>query len=1281
MNEKLEVFCCYARKDLPLLLKLRTHMTFLEREGPLNIWCDMNISPGTEWEEAISKHLNTSHIILLLISPDFMASEYCYSKEMKQAMGRHERGEVRIIPILLRPSIWQDAPFAKLQMLPNNARAVTEWRNRDQALLTIAQGVEQVAKDQLTKLSMTSFEQSQSTIDTTRLHLKNITGTVRSDWGEAPDVPLFFGRTKELISLEKWITEDRCRLVALVGMKGIGKTKLSLKLGRGGIGKTDLSIKLARGIQEQFDYVIWRRLLNAPKVSEILADLIKFLSEQQEVHMAGTVGEQISRLLYYLRRSRCLIILDNIEMILQGGKYVGQYSPGYEEYGQLFEQIAEVAHQSCLLLTSREKPPEIARFESQTGFVRSLEVRGLHYLDSKKIFGQIGTFSASKEEWKQLNWLYNGNPLALELAARHIKEVFFGNISEFLRDGKPIFADLQGLLDWHFNRLSDAHKEIMYWFALNREPTPLSALREDILSPTGKEQVSSTLHTLQRLIPLEKSASSFTLQPVLIEYMTERFIEYIVKEIQNRELRLFNTHSLLKASSANYVREAQNRIILKSVGEKLLEASENRENLGGKLKETLSLLRERLRFTPGYAGGNLLNLLCYLKMDLRGYDFFSLAIWQAYLQGVNLPEVNFTQADLARSVFSDTFGSTLAVTISSNGNLLAAGTADGEIRLWNLLNETPLLTWQGHFDWIRSIAFSPDGQLLVSGSDDETIGIWETNTGKCLHTLGGHSSWVRSVTFSPDGAMVVSGGDDGRVLLWEVKTGYCLATLLEHTKGIWTTTFSPDGQLLATGGYDQVVKLWEVSTKRCLTTLLHTDDIWAIAFSPDGQFLATGSSTHIKLWNIKQEQVFLALEGHTHSIRSVAFSPDGQLLASGSEDRTIRLWEISTGRCLHTLQGHGSRVWSMAFSPSGSIIASCSDDHTIRLWEVNTGHCLTILQGHTNEVWAVAFSPDGRFLASGGDDQIVRLWEIGTQQCLITLPGHTNWIRTVAFSPDGHYIASGSDDQMVRIWEVATGKCLHILREHNGWISSVAFSPDEQFLASGGSDQTIKIWEISTGHCVLTLKGHSIGYALAFSPDGESLVSSGPDHNLCLWHTRTGQRVATLPGHTNWVWSVIFSPDGHLIASGGDDHTLRVWEVSTGKCLHTIDHTHGVWSVSFSPDGHLIAAGSTDHNIRVWETITGKYVYTLQGHKSWIWSVSFSPDGRFIATGSVDGTVKLWNVPDGSYSHTLRPERPYEGMNITGIRGLSEAQKSMLKVLGAFEQKETEEREINHPFS
>jgi nucleoside phosphorylase len=299
---------------------------------------------------------------------------------------------------------------------------------------------------------------------------KDTAGNLRHDWGEAPEVNIFFGRTKELEMLEQWILEDHCRLVAIVGMRGIGKTRLSVKLGKGGIGKTDLSLKLARGIQDQFEYVIWQRLLNAPKITDVLANLIKFLSDQQEIELPESVDDQISRLLFYLQEHCCLLIFDNAETLLEGGKLAGQYRDGYEKYGHLFRQIAEVSHQSCLLLTSREKPQDIALLEGKTRPVRSLELGGLDYENSKNIFATYGEFQGSEEDWQELTEFYNGNPLALELAAKHIQNVFSSDIAAFLKERKPIFSDLRELLDWHFTRLNNFEKEVMYWLAINREP-------------------------------------------------------------------------------------------------------------------------------------------------------------------------------------------------------------------------------------------------------------------------------------------------------------------------------------------------------------------------------------------------------------------------------------------------------------------------------------------------------------------------------------------------------------------------------------------------------------------------------------------------------------------------------------------------------------------------------------------------------------------------------------------------------------------------------------------
>src|SRR5437773_3305852 len=137
----LEIYFSYHHKDEVLREELEKHLSLLKRQGLVTNWNDREIVAGQEWGGEIDKHINTADIILLLISPDFIASDYCYSIEMKRAMERHQAGEARVIPVILRPTDWEGTPFKQLQALPTNARAVTRWQNRDDALLDVVNGI------------------------------------------------------------------------------------------------------------------------------------------------------------------------------------------------------------------------------------------------------------------------------------------------------------------------------------------------------------------------------------------------------------------------------------------------------------------------------------------------------------------------------------------------------------------------------------------------------------------------------------------------------------------------------------------------------------------------------------------------------------------------------------------------------------------------------------------------------------------------------------------------------------------------------------------------------------------------------------------------------------------------------------------------------------------------------------------------------------------------------------------------------------------------------------
>src|SRR6266567_1396800 len=149
---EIKLFYCYAREDKPLRDELEKHLSWLKRRYQLTNWHDREILPGEEWEQAIHKHLNSAHLILLLISPDFMASDYCYGKEMQRALERHQAGTCRVVPILLRPTYWEDAPFSSLQLLPTDAKPITRWSDRDEAFQDVVTEISRTIKDLLSSL-------------------------------------------------------------------------------------------------------------------------------------------------------------------------------------------------------------------------------------------------------------------------------------------------------------------------------------------------------------------------------------------------------------------------------------------------------------------------------------------------------------------------------------------------------------------------------------------------------------------------------------------------------------------------------------------------------------------------------------------------------------------------------------------------------------------------------------------------------------------------------------------------------------------------------------------------------------------------------------------------------------------------------------------------------------------------------------------------------------------------------------------------------------------------
>jgi hypothetical protein len=337
----------------------------------------------------------------------------------------------------------------------------------------------------------------------------------RIDWIGALDVSRFTGREVELAELSHWIVQEHCRLVAILGMGGIGKSALVSLLGK--------------QLAPQFDAVLWRSLKDAPSCEELVANCLTFFSDTPPAEFPSSLEQRINQLIGRLQERRCLLVLDNLETLLEVEDPEGGYLPGYEGYGRLIQRLAESVHQSCVVLTSREKPREIEALE-----------------------GLRGESSA----WLQLIVTYAGNPLALKIVGQAIVDLFSGEIVPFLQSGELIFNGIRMVLRQQVARLTLLEQMFLTWLAVVREWTSLDSLLSLLVPRPTRARVLEALEALWRRSLIERGQrASFMLQSVVMEYLTDALLEQLTEEIVTQSMDHLHRYAVEQAQAKDYVRQ------------------------------------------------------------------------------------------------------------------------------------------------------------------------------------------------------------------------------------------------------------------------------------------------------------------------------------------------------------------------------------------------------------------------------------------------------------------------------------------------------------------------------------------------------------------------------------------------------------------------------------------------------------------------------------------------------------------------------------------------------
>ncbi len=1087
----------------------------------------------------------------------------------------------------------------------------------------------------------------------------------RVDWGDVLAVPTFYGRARENALITTWIVEDRCQVVSILGL--------------GGIGKSALMVSLMHQLMEHFEVVIWRSLRDAPSCEAFLDDCLKALAPQPLGELPASLERRIDLLLKYLVSQRVLLAIDNFETILEERAGTGHLRPGYEGYGKLLYRVAESGHQSCLLLTSREKLSNLTPEEGNLCPVRSLRLAGLETSACEQILAEQRLGGSVPEQEQLIEW-YGSNPLALKIVAKTIVELFGGEIAPFLEQGEVVFGGVRELLAEQFDRLSAVEQSTLLWLAIFRQPVTLNRLLEVEGVPLPRVQVLEALEALRRrsLIEPGQLPGSFTLQSVVLEYATTRLIEEATREIEQGTLARLIELGLGLASTREYIRQVNERLLIAPVLERLRSAYPEPDALEEQLIRLLDQLRKRSSFAQGYGPKNMLRLLRALRGHLRGLDLSHLLIRGADLQDVEMQDTDLSEATLRDTSFTGTLNFITTLATSPDGRYWAAANQMGELRVWLAGDQTLYRAWQAHTERDYTITFSPDSHTLATGGWDGLAKVWDVEQGTLLWT-GSHPAAVQRAVFSPDGRTLASAGNDEVIRFWDVQRGTLLRTLSTPGGPIFALAWHPGGRLLASAGSDQQIRLWDMQAEQPGETVGmlpgHTNWVIKLAFAPDGHILAsTGFDQSVKLWDVDNLRLSDTLAGHTGIVLGLAWCPDGNLLASCGDDQTIRLWDVEQASPRAVIHGHHGSVMDIAFTSDGLHLVSGGLDNTLRVWDVESGQCMRILQGYTASLNDLAWSPNGARLATIGADTLVTIWDVAEKKLLKVFQGLSWVLNGMAWSPDSRLLAISGWVNVIRIWDANTGTCIQTLRDpdyDDTPLHGIGWSPDGKYLAAGSVGRGMQVWDAATGARVWVNPTQPIdGLHVIWSPDGRRLASCGTENNVYLWDAANGTMLANLHGHRGMVKNIAWSPDGARLASCGGigSGELLVWDAQSGTCLSNWREPGAtINAVAWDPSGTILVFGSSDGKLHWRSAESGEDIRVQEGYRGPVELMKLSPDGGILASCSDDGAIDLWEFQSGEKLHTLRRDRPYERMNISGVQGLTDAQKETLRGLGAVE--------------
>ncbi|HEX9792372.1 MAG TPA: protein kinase [Planctomycetota bacterium] len=536
-----------------------------------------------------------------------------------------------------------------------------------------------------------------------------------------------------------------------------------------------------------------------------------------------------------------------------------------------------------------------------------------------------------------------------------------------------------------------------------------------------------------------------------------------------------------------------------------------------------------------------------------------------------------------------------------------------------------------------ALAWSDDGSLLAAGGADGVVRLIEVSTGALRGSLSDGGNPVDSVRFSPDGEFVAATDANGRARAWRSSGGPPLWVVV----GRGRLDFAPEGFLVAVP-FQESVQVRDVRDGRLVRSLERPlQFVEAVAWSDDGQRLAAGSKDqHVWIWKTPDWTLERTLDGHTGHVFEVAWHADSRHLSSVSRDGSIRVWNAVTGEPLGTHRLVDKPAVAIWFQTDSLEVAWAGRGGSISGWNAVAERRSRVLEGHTEFVYAADFVPGRNRAVSVAWDGTLRIWDTLRGVALATVDTGER-LTCLAVHPDGRRAAAGGRNGRVRVFDLDTGA---VLQEHDttdpsddrvAAVASLAWQPGTGWLVSAFETGRLAFWD-ETGEVAVTgveLPRFTRVAGIAFDASGRVLAAAAADGWVRVWELegasarqRSQLEMPAGDGAPQEAWSVAIDPLGRWVAAGGVLGPIRLWELSSGDvAADLVGHTDRVLALAFHPDGTRLASGGDDNEMRLWDLEHMDQVLELRGHGSYVHGLAFHADGSQLLSASGDGDLRNWD--------------------------------------------------------